>query len=84
MTNNELGLVYRKTGRFSLAKTTYEQVVNNYPQFLPARKNLGILCDLFMNDLDCAIKQYEAYLSLRPGEKEVSIWLADLKKRAGQ
>ena len=84
VTNNELGLVYRKSGRFAQAKTTYEQIIKNYPQFLPARKNLGILCDLFMKDLGCAIEQYEAYLSLRPEEKEVSIWLADLKKRAGQ
>ena len=84
VTNNELGLVYRKTGRFAKAKTTYEQVINNYPQFLPARKNLGILCDLFMNDLNCAIEQYEAYLNVRPDEKEVSIWLTDLKRRAGQ
>ncbi|MCW8899844.1 MAG: tetratricopeptide repeat protein [Gammaproteobacteria bacterium] len=84
VTNNELGLVYRKTGQFAKAKTTYEQVIKNYPQFLPARKNLGILCDLFMSDLNCAIEQYEAYLNVRPDEKEVSIWLADLKKRAGQ
>lgn len=84
VTNNELGLVYRKTGRFTEAKATYEQVIKNYPQFLPARKNLGILCDLFMNDLGCAIEQYEAYLNVKPEEKEMSIWLADLKKRAGQ
>lgn len=84
VTNNELGLVYRKTGRFSEAKQTYENVIKNYPQFLPARKNLGILCDLFMKDLACAIEQYEAYLNIRPNEKEIKIWLADLKRKAGQ
>lgn len=84
VTNNELGLVYRKTGRFSEAKKTYENVIKNYPQFLPARKNLGILCDLFMKDLACAIEQYEAYLNIRPNEKEIKIWLTDLKRRAGQ
>ena len=84
VTNNELALVYRKTGRFPKAKETYENVIKNYPQFLPARKNLGILCDLFMNDLGCAIEQYEAYLNVRPNEKEVGIWLTDLKRRAGQ
>lgn len=84
VTNNELGLVYRKTGRFSEAKKTYESVIKNYPQFLPTRKNLGILCDLFMNDLDCAIVHYEAYLKIRPNEKEIKIWLTDLKRRAGQ
>ncbi len=84
VTNNELGLVYRKTGRFSEAKKTYENVIKNYPQFLPARKNLGILCDLFMKDLACAIEHYEAYLNIRPNEKEIKIWLTDLKRRAGQ
>lgn len=84
VTNNELGMVYRKTGRFSEAKKTYESVIKNFPQFLPARKNLGILCDLFMNDLGCAIGQYEAYLTIRPNEKEIKIWLTDLKRRAGQ
>lgn len=82
--NNELGLLYRKTGRFSEAKKTYESLLNNYPQFLPARKNLGILCDLFMNDLDCAIKHYEVYLKLKPNEKNIEIWLADLKRRVGK
>lgn len=84
VTNNELALVYRKTGRFSEAKKTYEDVIKNYPQFLPARKNLGILCDLFMKDLACAIEQYEAYLTVRPNEKDIKIWLAVLKRKAGQ
>lgn len=84
VTNNELALVYRKTGRFSEAKKTYENVIKNYPQFLPARKNLGILCDLFIKDLACAIEQYEAYLKIRPNEKEVKIWLTVLKRKVGQ
>lgn len=78
--NNELALVYRKTGRFSEAKKTYEDIIKNYPQFFPARKNLGILCDLFMKDVACAIEQYEAYLTVRPNEKEIKIWLAVLKR----
>ncbi len=84
VTNNELALLYRKTGRFSQAKKTYEKVVKIYPQFLPVRKNLGILCDLFMGDLDCAISHYEAFLKLQPNDKKVRIWLVDLKRRAGQ
>ena len=84
VTNNEIGLVYRKTGRFSDAKRTYQNVIKIYPHFLPARKNLGILCDLFMKDLECAIEQYEAFLKIKPNEKNIKIWLADLKRRAGQ
>lgn len=84
VTNNELGLLYRKTGRFSDAKNIYENVISIYPQFLPARKNLGILCDLFMADLECAISHYEIFLKFQPDDKEVGIWLVDLKRRAGQ
>lgn len=84
VTNNELGLLYRKTGRFAQAKTAYEKVINAYPQFLPARKNLGILCDLFMADLECAISHYETFLKYQPEDKEVKIWLVDLKRRAGK
>lgn len=84
VTNNELGLLYRKTGRFSDAKKTYEKLIKVYPQFLPARKNLGILCDLFMGDLECAISHYEIFLKFQPNDKEVKIWLVDLKRRVGQ
>ncbi len=84
VTNNELGLLYRKTGRFSDAKRTYEKLIKVYPQFLPARKNLGILCDLFMGDLECAISHYEIFLKFQPNDKEVKIWLVDLKRRVGQ
>lgn len=62
----------------------YEKVIKVYPQFLPARKNLGILCDLFMADLECAISHYETFLKFQPNDKEVKIWLVDLKRRAGQ
>ncbi|MDH5600143.1 MAG: tetratricopeptide repeat protein [Gammaproteobacteria bacterium] len=84
VTKNELALVYRKTGRFSEARQTYEEVIKNYPQFLPARKNLGILCDLFLKDLACAIEHYQVYLGIQSNDKEMKIWLADLKRRAGQ
>ena len=84
VTNNELGLLYRKTGRFTDAKKTYENVIKVFPQFLPARKNLGILCDLFMNNLECAIEQYKAYLSINSNDKKMKIWLADLERRTGQ
>lgn len=84
VTNNELGLLYRKSGRFTESKAAYEKVIKHYPQFLPARKNLGILCDLFMADLDCAISHYEIFLKYQPHDKEVIIWLADLKSRAGK
>jgi len=83
VTNNELAIAYRKSGRFSEARERYQHVINIYPLFLPARKNLGILCDLFLKDFECAIEQYDAYLSLKPEDEKVKIWLTDVKRRAG-
>ena len=79
--NNELGIVYRKTGQYKKALEHYRIAVNTYPDFLPARKNLGVLCDIYMQDLDCALEQYEEYLKRRPDDEKVKIWIADVKSR---
>jgi tetratricopeptide (TPR) repeat protein len=79
--NNELALVYRKTGRFAEARKVYEDILATHPKFMPARKNLGVLCDLYLRDLQCALEQYETYLSVLPEDKKVKIWVADLRNR---
>jgi len=79
--NNELGIVYRKTGQYTKARDHYKTVVKTYPEFLPARKNLGVLCDIYMHDLECALEQYEEYLKRKPDDEKVKIWVADVKSR---
>lgn len=78
---NELGLLYRKTGRYLEARAAYESLLQSYPDFLPARKNLGVLCDIYIQDLNCARSQYEEYLLGIPGDEKVKIWLADVNSR---
>lgn len=82
--NNQLGLFYRKLGRFDEAKKAYTNALTNYPDYLPVVKNLGILCDLYMRDLPCAMQQFEHYLSLQPDDKTMKIWIADLSRRMGK
>jgi Flp pilus assembly protein TadD len=82
--SNEYGLIFRRTGRFAEAREIYERTLKRYPGFLPARKNLGILCDLYLRDLDCALVQYRAYSAAAPDDKNVKIWIADLEKRLGK
>jgi Tfp pilus assembly protein PilF len=82
--NNEYGMVYRKTGRFPEAKAAYEKTLEKHAMFLPARKNLAILCDLYMKDLKCAVKHYQLYSTAVPDDKTVRIWITDLEKRLGQ
>jgi tetratricopeptide (TPR) repeat protein len=80
---NELALLYRMTGRFGQARALYEQTLAKYPHFAMARKNLGVLCDLYLRDLACAIEHYKTYALSAPNDKSVGIWIADLQKRSG-
>jgi len=81
--HNELGIVYRKEGRFLDAKHAYEAAIAVYPGYHHARRNLAILCDLYLADLDCALNQYEAYMATVPADAEASMWIADLRNRMG-
>lgn len=81
---NELAVLYRKQGRFEEAKKLYTNALAKNPEYLPLIKNLGILCDLYLQDLQCALAQFQQYLNLEPEDKDVTIWMADLKRRAGQ
>jgi tetratricopeptide (TPR) repeat protein len=77
----ELGIVYRKLGRFALAKDSYEAALSAAPEYHFARRNLGILCDLYLADTDCAMREYETYRTARPDDEEVAIWIADVSNR---
>ena len=81
LAKNEMAVVYRNIGKFEEARTLYEEVLVMHPDFHPARKNLGILCDLYLQDLNCAFEQYELYISAFPDEKKIQIWMADVTNR---
>lgn len=84
MALNELGIIYRKTGRFAEAKQSYEAALAIYPGFHYARRNLAVLCDLYLADLNCALRNYEAYMATVPSDDEATIWIADIRNRMGQ
>ncbi|MCQ3828439.1 tetratricopeptide repeat protein [Microbulbifer elongatus] len=80
--SSELGVLYRHQGRFDEARKTYSEALQAHPDSLPLIKNLGILCDLYLQDVNCALAQFEQYLKYEPEDRKVAIWVADLKRRA--
>jgi len=82
--NNELGIVLRKTGRFAEARKHYQAALAVYPGYHYARRNLAVLCDLYLADLDCALQNYQAYMTTVPSDDEASMWIKDLQYRLNQ
>ena len=81
---NEYGLLYRKTGRFAEARAIYEKAIARFPEYYPAHRNLGVLCDLYLNDPACALDHYEIYSKAVPEDQQVKLWIADLRARLGR
>ncbi len=84
VTLTELGIIYRKDGRFAEAKTSYEAALGAFPGYHLARRNLAILCDLYLADTECALQEYKAYIATVPDDEDVPIWIVDLINRMGR
>jgi len=79
---NELGLVYRKLGEFTSARNAYMKSIDNKSRYSLPYRNLGILCDIYLQDTSCAIRNYRKYQKLTGNkEKEVDLWIVELKRR---
>jgi tetratricopeptide (TPR) repeat protein len=82
--HNELGILYRRTGRFAEARASYDRALSEFGEFHYARRNLAVLCDLYLADSACALANYRAYLASVGSDAEVEIWVADLENRAAR
>lgn len=82
--HNELGMTYRSSGRFTEARASYELALELQPVFHYARRNLAILCDVYLADLSCALEHYEVYAEAVPNDQEAAMWMADIRNRVNQ
>jgi len=81
---NEYGLLLRKAGKFKDARKVYEDAISAFPDYLPLHRNLGILCDIYINDQACATREFEIYSKSMPKDEKVRMWMAELKMRDGK
>jgi tetratricopeptide (TPR) repeat protein len=81
---NQLGLLYRRTGRFEESKKAYRQAIALDTDYTMPYLNMGILCDIYLQDFTCAIDYFEKYKLLDPAQADKTAgWLTDLRRRAG-
>jgi len=78
---NQLGMLLRRQGKFQEAEAAYLKAVTARPNYALAHYNLGVLNDLYLQRLDVALSHYERYQELTNVDKQVSRWIADLKRR---
>ena len=80
---NQLGMLLRRQGKFEEAESAYLKAVTASPDYALAHYNLGVLNDLYLRRLDAALMHYEQYQALVGEDKQVTRWIADLKRRIG-
>jgi tetratricopeptide (TPR) repeat protein len=81
---NQLGIVYRKLGKFKDADDAYTQALRIDPGYALAHLNLGVLCDMYLQQPQRALAEFERYLQLVPNpDARVPAWVKELQGRTG-
>lgn len=80
--HNNLGVIYRRSGRFKEAEQQYNAALSANGDSRDAHLNLGILYDIYLQQPAKALEHYERYqqLSTEPDE-DVALWITDLERR---
>lgn len=83
---NQLGVIKRQQGDFAAAEQAWLRATEVHPEYAYAWYNLGVLYDLYLQDLPAALEHYQRYqdLSGSAGRDEtVARWIADIENRLG-
>jgi tetratricopeptide (TPR) repeat protein len=81
---NHLGVALREQGKFQESQTAYLRAIKLDEYYADAHLNLGILYDLYLQQLPRALQQYQRYQELTGGKDQtVAKWIVDLQRRAG-
>lgn len=80
---NGLGVLSRQQGQFDEAEQAYLKAIELEPGYALAYYNLAVLYDLYVQQPELALQNYQQYLALGAddGQAEVERWIADLRRR---
>ncbi|MDF1629386.1 MAG: tetratricopeptide repeat protein [Alcanivoracaceae bacterium] len=80
--HNALGLALREQGKFVEARKHYETAIELDPKYARAHFNMGVLAELYLQDLPLALQHFRQYQSLqRQLDQSVANWVVDLERR---
>jgi tetratricopeptide (TPR) repeat protein len=80
--HNHLGILQRHKGAFEEARKHYQRAIDIDSNYAPAYLNLGILFDIYFQDLVKALRHYQKYQALISEENsQVTGWIADIERR---
>ena len=79
---NELAYLHREKGEFDEARGLLETAIQYNPGFLLSYFNLGVLCDIYLRDPQCAYDNFIIYNeSAEAKDPLVENWLDELERR---
>ena len=86
LARNRLAVLLREAGKFDEARNQYNLALKTWPGYVNANRNLGVLLDLYIGEIDKALKFYQTAFALdalnkTPEDRKLKGWIADLSRR---
>jgi len=82
--HNGIAALHLAAGRFRDAEAHYRQSLAVAPEHALTHRNFAVLLDLYLRQPAEALRHFEAYLAMTGvPDKQVSGWIAELKRRVG-
>mgnify|MGYP001823293832 CR=1 FL=1 len=80
--HNQLGMLYRRTGRLEEARASYTTGLKHDPEHANLHWNLAILHDRYLPEPAMALAHYERYLQLTKSDNaQLQNWIAQLREQ---
>ena len=83
---NRLGLISRQRGQFAEAESAWLAATLADPEYAYSWYNLGVLYDIYLQDLPSALDHYQQYQSVTGSTEQDAVvgrWITDLERRIG-